>query len=359
MARRGGAGRRWAPRAAAALVALALAAACGSGGGDAGAPPPPARTIAILRAVFSGQAANQDAFLDELARVGYVEGDNLTVLGRDLAEVHAEPADAEATVRAWVDQGADLVVALSTSGARAAAAAAPGTTVLFLVNDPKSAGLVAEPRRPDGRLTGVTFRVPPDRTLDLARRALPEVGTLAIVYPPADPAALAIKDAAVDAAADLAVPLVEATFTGEDDAAAAVAAAADRGAQALWALNSPTTARFSTAIEAAAADRGLPLIANTATATAVVVLQPDAPSLYRQLARQAVRLLAGTPVVEVPVENPGRFVTEVNLAVAARLGVTVSPGVVAAADTVVPVPGDQPATPTTTTVTSSDRSRPS
>jgi len=53
------------------------------------------------------------------------------------------------------------------------------------------------------------------------------------------------------------------------------------------------------------------------------------------MARQAVRLLGGTPVAEVPVENPGSFVTEINLQVAAALGVTVPEEVLAAAERVV------------------------
>jgi len=332
MARRRGAG--WSVVRAAALAIVVLLGGCGSGGG-AQVDRPAARTIGFLRAVFSGQADNQAAFLDELAKAGYVEGENLTLLGRDLAEVHADRADAEATARAWQEQGADLIVALSTTGAQAAASAAPGLHVIFLVNDPVAGGLLTNPQRPEGRLTGATFRVPPDRTLDLARRALPGVDVFGIVYPPADPAALAVKDQAVKAAADLGMSLVEATFTGEQDAAAAVAAVRDRGAGAVWALNSPTTARFTKELETAAAARSLPLVANTATSTALLTLRPDVPNLYRQMARQAVRLLGGTPVAEVPVENPGSFVTEINLQVAAALGVTVPEEVLAAAERVV------------------------
>ncbi|MEO6121471.1 MAG: ABC transporter substrate binding protein, partial [Acidimicrobiales bacterium] len=234
------------------LVAL-VAIGCGStGGGDQAAQRPGPTTIAFLRAVPSGQPENQAAFLDELLDAGYVEGENLTVLAKDPAEVHPERADAEATSRAWQARGVDLIVALSTTGALSAAAAAPGTDVLFLVNDPVSAGLVDDPRRPEGRQTGVTFRIPPDRTLDLARRALPGVAAFGIVYPPSDPAAVAIKDQAVQAADDLGVPLSQAVFSNEQDAATAVNALAAGGVGAVWALNSPTTSRFTPAIEAAA-----------------------------------------------------------------------------------------------------------
>lgn len=315
-------------------MALVLAAGCGSGGGSGEGPAPAARTIAFLRAVASGQPENQAAFLAELASEGYARGRNLTLLAEDPEEVHPERADAEATVRAWRAQGVDVIVALSTAGALAAAAAAPGVTVLFLVNDPIAAG-VRDVRRPEGRSTGVAFRVPADRTLDLARRALPGQERFGIVYPPSDPAALSVKEEALQAAGDLGIDIVEAPFSADEDVPAAVEALRAQGVAAVWALNSPTTFRRFAAIGAAASAASLPVVTNTTADIAVLTLQPDVPALYRQLARQAARVLGGTPVSSVPVENPARFVVDVNLAIANRLGLVVADDVVAAADRVI------------------------
>lgn len=304
------------------VVAFALlAAGCGSGDDEPAAPP--ARTIAFLRAVFSNQPENQAAFLDALRTEGYVEDQNLTILGKDPSEVHATAADAEQVVRVWQAAGADLIVALSTSGTKAAAAAAPDLNVLFLVNDPVAGGLVSDERRPSGRLTGVTFRVPADRTLDLTRRTIPGISAVGIAFAPDDPASQAVRDQAVRAAADLGITVLEAVFGDEAGAVAAVADLRARGAGAVWALNSPTAFRFADALESAAAAASLPVVTNTARPTALLTLQPDVPELYRQMAAQAARVLGGTPVAQVPVENPSRFVVDVNLRTAAQLGITV------------------------------------
>jgi len=318
------------------LVAL-LVAGCGDDedGGERPAAAPAPRTIAFLRAVQSSQPENQAAFLDELSQNGYVAGDNLELLAADLAEVYPDPAAAEAKVREWAAEEVDLIVALSTVGARAAAAAAPDVKVLFLVNDPIGAGLVSDVRHPSGNLTGATFRVPADRTLDVARRALPAATTIGIVYPPADPAALALADEAKRGAATLGIGITSATFTGADDAAAAVETVRAAGAQAVWVLNSPTTVRFIEPLSAAATAAGLPVISNTAVASAVVTLQPDAAELYRQMARQAVEVFDGEEVVDIPVENPAKFLVEVNLKAAAAIGVTVPEPFVASADRVI------------------------
>lgn len=291
--------------------------------------------MAFLRAVQSSQPENQAAFLDELARAGYRKGANLRLLAEDLAEVHPDDADARAAVRAWLADDVDLIVALSTVGARAAAAAAPDTDVLFLVNDPVSVGLVDDLRRPSGRLTGATFRVPADRTIDLARRALPGVTKIGALYPPSDPSALALAEQARAAAATLGVSLVSATFSGSEDAGAAVESLRGQGVGAVWVLNSPTTVRHIEPIAAAAAAAaGLPIISNTTLAAAVVTLGPDTAELYRQMARQALQLLDGVPVSEIPVENPAEFVVEVNVAAAAAIGLELPAAFVEEADRV-------------------------
>lgn len=317
------------------MAVVLSAVSCGGGGDETAPKKPPAQTIAFLRAVVSGQPANQAAFLDALEDAGYVEGDNLTLVAKDANEVHSDPADVEATVRRWQADGVDVIVALSTTGAQIAAKAAPDVNVLFLVNDPKAGGLVEDERRPSGRSTGVTFRVPADRTLDIARQALPKVSTFGIVYPPADPAALAVRGAAVDAAADLDVAIVEGTFADASNAAAAVTGVRAKGAGAVWALNSPTTVRFIAPIAEAATARRLPLVTNTAVDAALITLQPDVPTLYRQVARQAVLLFSGTPVREIPVENPAKFELIVSQPVAAALGITLPESVVKRADRVI------------------------
>lgn len=326
----GGRGRhRWL------LAAVALAAGlagCGSGGEKEAADD--ALVIGVLRAVQSPEPESLNSFLDELASSGFTEGKNLRVLAEDPTEVHADPADAKATVARWATQGVDLILALSTSGAMAAAEAAPDTDVLFLSNDPTAAGQVKDEQRPDGHLTGMTFRVPADRTLDLLRRAIPGVGTIGLLSPSADPAAAPIRQAMVQAADNLRLQLVSATFEGPDQIGSAIGSLRAQGATCLVLANAPTTVRNTPAIGDALSSRPLPVVANTASELAVLVLEPDTDALYRQMGRQAVRLLRGTPVSDVPVEDPARFRVVVNAGVASKLGIELAPDVVRTADRV-------------------------
>lgn len=292
-------------------------------------------TVGVLRAVQSTEPQNVEIFLAELAGAGFVRGENLRVLGGDPAEVHADPTDAESVVRGWAGERLDLVLALSSSGAMAAARADPQAKVLFLSNDPVAAGLVRNERHPEGQLTGATFRVPPDRTLDVARRAVPLANKVGVLFPSSDPAAEPVRDGLVRAGAALGLEVVERGFAVAGDIAQAAEELKGLGAGCVLLANAPAMVRAYPAIEPALAAAQLPALANTTARFALAVLEPDTQELYRQMGRQAVRLLRGTPVAQVPVEDPGRFRLTVNLAVAEQLGISVPDEVLRTADVVV------------------------
>lgn len=311
------------------VLVAATVAACGGDGDD----PPPGRTIAFLRAVANTDTA-QDELLAELADAGWVAGDNLTVLGADPEEAHPTADEARAAVEGWVEDGVDLILALSSSGAAVADEAAPDVPVLFLSTDPMATGLVDDERSPEGHLTGGTFRVPADRTLDVALRAVGAIERLGLLWPSEDPAAGPVVDDVERAGARLGVEVVDRSFTAADDAAGAVEALVADGVQAVLLANAPSTVRAFDAIEPALAAAGVPVVANTTNDFALVTLQPDTDELYRQLGRQAVRLLGGTAVADVPVEDPAGYRITLDRAVAERLGIELPAELVELADEV-------------------------
>lgn len=316
-----------------ALALVALGAACGPADGR-NAPLDATVTIAFLRAV-AGAPSTEPAFVAELRRAGFREGQNLTILAGDPGEAYSDPDAAAEVVHRWDEAGVDLIVALSSGGAQVASKAAPDVDVLFLSVDPTATGLVEDERAPAGQLTGVSFRVPADRTLSLARRAVSGLTRVGFAYPPADPAAAANLHAVELAAAGTGIELVTATFTDGTDAAAAVDRLAAHDVGALLLSTSPIATRAITETADAAARHGLPVIANTTLAEfAVLSLSPDTAELGHQLARQAARLLEGAAVSTIPVEDPNRFVLTLNAAAAEALGLVLPEDLLREADTV-------------------------
>lgn len=318
------------------LMAVLLACALVGCAPSSGAAEDESHKIAILRSVATPDSPTEAAFFDELGDHGFVSGRNLRILGGTGDEVFPDPQEAEAAVERWERQGVKVIVAFSTAGAEIARDHAPGANVLFLVNDPVAAGFVDDETSPDGRLTGVTFRIPADRMLSLSRRILPGLETAGLPFPPDDPAAIPNRDRFADAAAGQGLELVTEEFSGEADLARAVAVLVqERGAQMLLASVSPTATRALPELAQAATSFGAPYVANVATAEgALMTLSPDGRSIGEQLGRQAVRLLNGASPSSIPVEDPRRFELALNEAVAETLGIPIPPDVMREADLV-------------------------
>ena len=295
---------------------------------------PTNHTIGILRTVPGSE--NEPSLLAALAEQG-IDAGHLRIFGKDPHEVHTDEAETEATVRDWVRKGAELIIALSTRTATAATKAAPTTPVLVLSTDPAATGLVHNERNPEGFVTGASYRVPADRTLALASEAFAdvEIKRVGCLEPSGDPAAVPARAALQRGADALGMDLICATFATPDDVPAAVQQLLDAHVDVIVPVNAPATSQAMPQLRFVLSKTTVPVIANQSVDFAVLTLSPDAHAVYRTMGRQAARILTGTPVSDVPVEDPGRFVLVVNLPAAARIGRTVAPAVVKRADRVI------------------------
>jgi putative ABC transport system substrate-binding protein len=315
------------PLAATALVALSLAAC----GGDDDQPD---RTIAFLRTTPIAQES-QDALLDELAAAGWRLGDNLIVLNEDPESGYEDADEATEAARGFVEDGADLLIALSTTAAMAAVDATSDVPVLVLANDPVASGLVTNPREPEANVTGVSFRVPGDRTIDVSRELVAGDDPIGLLWPADDPGAAPIVETLREAATTLDAELLDRSFANDGEIAGALADLAESGVEVVILANAPATVRAFEVIEREATAAGLATVSNTnANSFSVVVLAPDNLTCYRQLGRQAVRLLSETTVDEVPVEDPGDFNLVVRPSAAEDLGFEIPDDLTQQADAV-------------------------
>lgn len=331
-----GRGARWAAAFRICVAGLLLAALMAGCSPSAGTDDSGVKKIAYLRSVATPDSPVEKAITEELAKRGFELGRNLTVLGGAGDDVFPEPAKARAAVARWREQGVDVIIAFSTAGAEIARDNAPGANVLFLVNDPQAAGFVTDEQRPEGRMTGVTFRVPADRMLSLARRIIPGLQRIGLPYPPNDPAAVPSRDQFAQAARDQGMELIAEEFSDAADLPRAVTklVVAD-GAQLLLASVSPTATRAIPQLADAAAFYRIPFAANIGTAErALLTVSPDSRSIGLQLGRQAARLLNGASPASVPVENPRRFNIGLSQKAATELGITLPADVVREADVV-------------------------
>jgi len=135
----------------------------------------------------SGSAVLLEAFWQEVRKLGWIEGKNITIEYR-FAEQKNErlPELAADLVRLKVD----LIV---TAGSPPASAAKKATTsipiVMANVGDPVGAGLVASLARPGGSATGLSC-IHSDlagKRIGILRELIPSVQKVAVVFNPSDP----------------------------------------------------------------------------------------------------------------------------------------------------------------------------
>jgi putative tryptophan/tyrosine transport system substrate-binding protein len=279
--------------------------------------------------VFRG---NLDGFRQALGAAGYAEGRNL-VLDVRVGDGRAlTPLAVELT-----RLPPDLTLAVARPGVVAMRAATSTIPIigLDLESDPVASGFAKTLPRPGGNLTGVFMDFPElaGKWLEILKMTAPGLTRVAVLWDPATgPAQL---DAARRAAEILKLTVypVEARSTAEIEPA--IRAALRERPNGLVALTSPLFNSGRRIIIEGAARHRLPTLlpfSGYAKDGGLVSYGPDVMTMYAQAGTMAVKILAGTPPKEIPIERPTRFTLSFNLKTAKALGLTIPPSLLGRAD---------------------------
>lgn len=285
--------------------------------------------------IVNGTAALEDTvtgFIAGLAEEGYTEGENLTVIYA--GPIGFERAALDAEIQRLLDAGVDLLATVATPVSLAAQAATSEVPIVFMaITDPVGAGLVSSFRSPGANLTGVAHGGSDALRLEWLTRFDPEITRILAVYNPNDQAPASIVEPLNETAVSLGVNMVFVEAATPDEVRA-VAENLPDDIDAIFMMPDAQAIGFLPEFYASAVAAGLPLCSPPAAGDQEYVLftfgfSPQAVS--RQGARQAARILEGTPVGDVPVEQ-ARFFLTVNPAVAEAINLEIPDDVLSQAD---------------------------
>lgn len=170
--------------------------------------------------------ASRQGVLDKLAEHGYVEGDTLTV---DFQNAQGDTAIAAQIARKFAGDRPDLVLAISTPSAQAAAAAMRDTPIVFTaVTDPLMAKLVNDMDAPGGNITGVVDAPPLEAQLQLIRDMFPEAQRLGVAYNPGEANSVSQIEKLQELSPGLGFELVEVTASRTSEVMGAARSLAGR-----------------------------------------------------------------------------------------------------------------------------------
>ena len=306
----------------------------------AAAAPTPTKTARIamlcpVRCAGSGYTA----FDDELRKLGWIEGSNLTIERRALEGRYERVSEFAAEI---VRSRPDLIVGPGAPIARALKEATSEIPIAFsFISQPIEIGLVQSLARPGRNVTGVASITPGAflaKQFEILRELLPQAQRVAVLTNPAsDDYRLGLsRELPMAAQLGLQVDVIEVRTLDEVPSAiekAKILRAEGVLVQGDAILNTPPNRvpdlLAQTALPALYGNRDLVL------AGGLISYSPDMIAIVRRHAQYANRILRGESPADMPVEQPTRYILIINLKTAKALGLTVPPSLLSQADEVI------------------------
>lgn len=280
--------------------------------------------VGFVGASASSLASDPRPFVEALAKLGWVEGQNLVIEYR-WTEGKAErlPAIMGELVRLKVD-------VIFTPGSNAAAHAAKRATstipiVFTTPADPVEAGLVANLSRPGGNITGLGGTLLSGKRLELLREAAPTITRVVVLSMSANPSHPRALQETQLAARRLGVHVQSVAVRNADALEAAFATMAKGRADGLLVLGDPVFFLERERIAALAIRHRLPAMfiwREGAEAGGLISYGEARGGVPRRAADYVDRILKGARPGDLPVEQPTTFDLVINLKTARALGLT-------------------------------------
>src|SRR6266542_3018718 len=271
--------------------------------------------------------------LQELQRLGYVEGKSVAIDYRDAEGKYERLPEVAAEL---VRLNPDVIFSFGGEQAPIVKRATASIPIVVVVsNDPVASGLVASLARPGGNVTGVTYVADQlaGKTVELLKDAVPWASRVAILWNPnhTDPEFRETQRAA----RALQVQLQSLEVRESGDFEGAFQAATRERAEALIVAGARILALHRQRIGDFAAKNRLILVDTPKWLLEVgglLTYGPNAAELIRRAASYVDKILKGAKPADLPMQQPATFELAINLKTAKALGLTVPPSLLARAD---------------------------
>lgn len=251
-------------------------------------------------------------------------------------EQNAQGDQATATSIATKFANKDLVLAIATPTAQAAAQAITDKPILITaVTDPVEAGLVDSLEKPGGNVTGTTDLNPVEEQLKLIKEIAPDAKTVGIVYSSGEVNSQVQVDLATKAAPALGLTVKPVTVTNSSEVQQAA------NSLDVDAYYVPTDNVVVSAIESllqAAQSAKIPVIAaegDSVKRGAMATYGIDYEKLGYQTGEMALKVLEGEDPATMAIQKQEELQLIVNPKAATAAGVTLPEALVSRADTVI------------------------
>lgn len=281
---------------------------------------------------------NLDAFRAGLKALGYVEGRDIVI------DIWSGDGSGDRVAQIMPDVVAsrpDLLIAAGGLALFSILKTKPTIPIVFTLSaDPVEAKIVQSYARPGGNMTGISLfsLALVGKRLELTRQALPNAKRIALVVSPQHPGERLELAAAKEAAQKLGLTIRYFPVTSEAELEAALADIARQRDDAILAFADGFTLQFAGRIAEFSQKTRIPAIDGWepfARAGNFMTYGPVIEDVYRRLAEYVDKIRKGAAPGDLPVERPIAVELVVNQTAAKKLGITVSPVLLAVANKVI------------------------
>jgi len=300
------------------------------------------RRIGVLMGYAESDPAVQSyfaAFRDALAKLGWTDGSNLRIEPRWGA---ADPDKIKSFAKELVDLRPDAILGVTTPVISALAGETRTIPIVFaVVADPISNGFVASLAHPGGNITGFTTLDPAvsGKWVGLLKEIAPHTVRAALLFNPMTAPPLEIYMPSIQAAAtSFAVEVSAAPVHAKDEIGGVIAEQARNPGGSLIVMPDIFNRRNRDLIIALAAHYGVPAIyysRSFAESGGLIAYSNDFAEGFRLAADYIDRILRGSKVGELPIQQPTKYELVINMKTAKALGLTLSSGLLSIADEVI------------------------
>jgi putative ABC transport system substrate-binding protein len=266
--------------------------------------------------------------------LGYVEGQNLLIeyrFGNDQLQRVPELA-AE-----LVKSGVKLIVAQGAAVSEISKQSLPVPIVYIFSGDPTAAGFADGLSRPRGNMTGLTMMAAElnGKRLEILRDIVPGLRRVAIIANPAHHGVNLERASSEQTGQELGLDIRYCPTPSVAKLEEALASLKADPVQAVSIFSDGFAVQNRKAIMDFAAAQRIPVVAGWsifARSGAICTYGPLQSEQYRKAADYVVRIAKGAKPSELPIQQPTKFETVVNLKTAKALGLSVPPALLASAD---------------------------
>lgn len=265
----------------------------------------------------------RESMIDELAALGFVDSENIAV---DYQNAQGDQTNLKTICQKFANHEYDLIIAIATPSAQAAAGETTEIPVLFSAcTDPVGSGLVENLEKPGQNVTGTSDAVSAEQIMELAVRITPGIKKIGALYNSSETNSVSVINDLKAYAERNGMTVVEATVTNSSEVQQAVQSLVGK-VDAIFSPIDNTVASAMPVVAQVTRKAKIPMYVGADSMVkdgGLATYGVNYVTLGRETAKMAAEILNGKKAGDLPVKMIADFEIYLNLETAETIGVTI------------------------------------